>query len=294
MSKDSPTAPTRSVEASLRDAPATVQGFPSFAPDFANLHPDFPPDLFPGLAEAESKSFWFQGRNRIIQWLFDRFLGPAAKDVLEVGCGTGFVLQGLASRFPSYRLTGAEVYSAGLQFAQERVPQGHFCQLDATDMPFTGLFDAVGCFDVLEHIPDDEAALRGISQALKSNGYLLVTVPQHMWLWSAYDEAGGHKRRYSRGELLGKVRAAGYEVLYASSFVTLLLPLMFLNRLLQKGDKRSHAEVSRQSLRDLTPSGPQNLLGTLCMRLDFLLMRLGLSLPFGGSLCLVARKPPLS
>jgi SAM-dependent methyltransferase len=279
-----------SVDAALAAAPETVQGFPAFAPDFAHLHPDFPPDLFPGLARAEEKSFWFQGRNRIIQWLFRRFLGAETHDVLEVGCGTGFVLRGLATTFPSYRLTGAEVYSAGLRFAQDRVPQAHFCQLDATNMPFESLFDAIGCFDVLEHIPDDEAALRGIAKALKPDGFLFITVPQHMWLWSAYDEAGGHKRRYSRSELVSKVQAAGYQVLFVSSFVSLLLPLMFANRFLQKEDKRSRAEVSEQSLRDLTPSGLLNVIGSLCMRIDFFLLRLGLSLPLGGSLSMVVRK----
>ncbi len=279
-----------SVDEVLAGAPERIDGFPAFAPGLARENADFPADLFPALADVEERSFWFLGRNRILQWLFDRFVGEAEREVFEIGCGTGFVLSGLAKRFPKYSLTGAEIYTEGLRFAQQRVPTARFCQLDATGMPFDSAFDAVGCFDVLEHITEDRQALAGIHQALRPGGYVVITVPQHAWLWSAYDEAGGHKRRYARADILEKVGSAGFEVTFVTSFVMALLPMMLANRWVQKGSSRQKADVSRQAMADLSPGALANSVGTAGMRLDETLIRLGLSLPVGGSLAVVGRK----
>lgn len=271
----------------LAGAPERIGGFPAFAPELAAAE-DYPEDVFAELAAVEERSFWFRARNRILLRQFERYVGAGAARVLEVGCGTGFVLKGLAERFPEYRLLGAEAFVSGLEFARRRVERAAFCQLDATRMPFRGEFDAVGIFDVLEHLSDDEAALRGARQALRERGWLLVTVPQHAWLWSPLDEASGHKRRYSRRELVKKVEAAGFEVESVSSFVTALLPAMVVSR--RRGADDGGADAKARAMRDLSPGRVLNGIGNAAMRVDEFLMGLGVSLPVGGSLVLVARK----
>ncbi len=269
-------------------APDQVGGFPAFAPSLAAGGEDYPTDVFAELAAVEERSFWFQGRNRILLRLFEKYVGQRAARVLEVGCGTGFVLKGLAGRFPEYELVGAEAFVQGLEFAKKRVPGVRFCQLDATKMPFDGVFDAVGYFDVLEHLDDDAGALAGGWKALKPDGCLFVTVPQHDWLWSPLDDASGHKRRYSRGGLVRKVEAAGFSVEWVSSFVTTLLPAMVLTR---RGNSREAGGDARdRAIRDLSPGTVVNLVVGGAMRVDETLMAAGLSLPVGGSLVLVARK----
>ena len=74
-------------------------------------------------------------------------------------------------------------------------------QLDARELPYEAAFDAVGAFDVIEHITEDERVLASMHRALKPGGVLIVTVPQHKWLWSWTDEQARHKRRYGRREL---------------------------------------------------------------------------------------------
>lgn len=86
------------------------------------------------------------------------------------------------------RLFGSELFGARLPFTAERTPQASFLQMDACDNPFVAEFDAIGAFDVLEHIPLDALALGQIHAALKPGGVLLLTVPQHAWLWSASDD----------------------------------------------------------------------------------------------------------
>lgn len=277
-----------SIDEILRTAPEVLEGFPAFAPQLARECGDYPPEVFPLLSAVEEKSFWFQARNRILLRLFERFVGRSGR-ILEVGCGTGFVLSGLATRFPDYDLTGAEAFVEGLKFAQGRVPSARFLQMDATEMPFRDDFDAIGFFDVLEHIPDDEKALVSAHEALRPDGVLIVTVPQHDWLWSSYDDASDHKRRYSRKELVEKVRSAGFRVRSVTSFVSCLLPAMLLSRLRRRGPVTSE-NLMDQMIKDLSPGRLVNGVAAGLMRIDETLIRLGFSLPAGGSLAMVASK----
>ncbi len=110
---------------------------------------------------------------------------------------------------------------------------------------------------------------------------------QHRWLWSRVDDFAHHRRRYTRAELAGKVARAGFRVEYATSFVSLLLPLMLASR----GMKKSGANMDEQmEAVGLKVGRLTNAVLRVIMRIEQGLIRLGLSLPLGGSLLLVARK----
>ena len=182
-------------------------------------------------------------------------------------------------------LAGSEIFVQGLSFARQRLPDADLMQMDARNIPFSEEFDAVGAFDVLEHIAEDEVVLHEIFRTLKPGGGLLVTVPQHMFLWSATDEQACHARRYSAPELRAKVERAGFEVLRQTSFVSLLLPAMLLTRRKKKIRRESIASCELQ-----LPKLLNSMLGQI-MRCEHFLIRQGASLPCGGSLLLVAGKP---
>ncbi len=101
---------------------------------------------------------------------------------------------------------------------------------DGRALPFAGEFDVVGAFDVIEHIDADEAVLAAMRRAVRPGGGVIVTVPQHRWLWSETDRYSGHQRRYDRRELGRKLDGAGLKVRWMTSFTTLLLPLMAASR----------------------------------------------------------------
>jgi hypothetical protein len=65
---------------------------------------------------------------------------------------------------------------------------------------------------------------------LAPGGALLLTVPAHPVLWSYFDEASHHCRRYTRRELAGKLTRAGYRIEYLSPYMASLFPLMWLGR----------------------------------------------------------------
>lgn len=258
----------------------TCNGFDLYAPDAARQADGFDPALFPELAALEDRNFWFQARNRLIVHAIRTYC-PRFDAFLEIGCGTGQVLRAIANAFPSARLSGSELFVEGLAFARKRVPRARFMQMDATRIPFTAEFDVIGAFDVIEHIRDDTRVLSEIHRALRPGGAVILTVPQHPWLWSHQDELAHHQRRYRRGELERKLRDCGFRVAYSTSFVSLLLPLLAASRLVARRN-------DDDPLREMRVGGTINALLGSVLLLELLLLRSGARLPAGGSRLVVA------
>jgi SAM-dependent methyltransferase len=267
---------------SCHHKPARHLNFLSFATEVAVERVGFKPKSYGQLAEAEEENFWFRARNSLLTWALERYF-PSAQSLLEIGCGTGFVLRGFRSTFPTLKLTGSDVLCEGLFFASKRVPEATLMQMDARCIPFENEFDVLGAFDVLEHIKEDEVVIQQMHQAAKPGGGIIVTVPQHPWLWSAMDKVSGHWRRYGRRELEQKVRKAGFNVVWVQSFVSLLLPLMIGARLLKK--RRVADDMSEVRIGRLANWCLECVLGV-----ERWLIRSGISFPAGGSLLLIARK----
>jgi SAM-dependent methyltransferase len=268
---------------SCRVAPGTVYGFPSLAPGLAAESDGFQSHFHAELAALEQGNFWFQARNELIVWALQRYY-PGLRSFLEIGCGTGFVLSSIAAQFPDASLTGSEIFSSGLPFAAGRVPRAELIQMDARSIPYEEHFDVVGAFDVLEHIKDDERVLQQIHGSLRAGGGLIVTVPQHRWLWSHQDIAACHVRRYQAVELRQKVKRSGFSIILETSFMSLLLPLMYLSRM-RKKDLETY-----DPLAELRIGGLANRALLIMMQLEGFLIRSGLRMPLGGSRLLVARK----
>ncbi len=243
----------------------------------------YPEHAFDYLATQEAHHWWFRARNKILIWVLHSIYRDRV-DFLEVGCGTGYVVSGIATAFPSWNLEASEYFQDGLVFARQRVKRCHFRQLDAKSMADVEAYDCIGSFDVLEHIDGDELVLANFFRALRHGGHLLLTVPQHPWLWSAADDFAHHQRRYTASELYRKVRRAGFKIKYSSSFVSLLLPLMTLQRL--------GAKAQGYSLEDEFKISPLlNSALYFFMQVELSLLRLGLRFPAGGSRLLLAWKP---
>jgi SAM-dependent methyltransferase len=267
--------------------PQRIGGVLAFAPALATENEGFQADYFAELAALEPSSFWFRARNRLILWALASYF-PDARRIMEIGSGTGYVLSGIRTAFPEAELHGSEIFAAGLAFAADRVPSATLYQMDARQIPFRGHFDVIGAFDVLEHIEDDVAVLEEVARALRPGGGLIVSVPQHPALWSPQDDHAFHVRRYTSRELGRKAKAAGFEVLRMTSFVSLLLPMLFLSRSRMPAD-RPGGEID--AMGDLRQPRAVNMALGAVMTLERKLIRAGVQLPAGGSLLMIARTP---
>jgi SAM-dependent methyltransferase len=264
--------------------PTRICGYPAFAPEFAAENDGYDPERFAEIAHIDNEHFLRKARNRIFTWALGRYF-PDAQRFLEIGCGIGVVLKALRDAYPEIDLWGSDIYSAGLSSIAEHVSGVNLFQVDARRIPFQNEFDVIGAFDVLEHIDEDVAVLKEIYKALKSGGGIMVSVPQHPFLWSQRDEAVCHKRRYTRRELITKVQEAGIEVVRTTSFITLPFPVMALaalrNRRRRKGyDPFAELKIGRTA---------SSILNSL-LWMERGLIAAGVDLPFGGTLFLVGRR----
>lgn len=257
---------------------------PTFAPALADTVSGFDPVSYDALARVEATNFWFVARNELIVALAQRFF-PDARRYLEIGCGNGAVLRALTQSRQWDRVVGTDLHPTGLAHARSRLPAYvELAQVDATAIPAAETFDLTGAFDIVEHVADDEAVLRGLRQATVKGGGAIIAVPQHPWLWSRADEIGHHQRRYRRGELEEKLIRNGYEILFSSSFTATLLPLMAASRLTAR-----FARDDRHIERETTLAPIANAILTAILRAEVRLTLAGLRWPAGGSRIVVAR-----
>jgi SAM-dependent methyltransferase len=245
----------------------------------------FKTHYFKELAALEAGNFWFRARNKLILWALHKY-APELNSFLEIGCGTGFVISAISKQFPETRVFGSEYLDEGLAYARQRVPSAEFAQMDARCMSYESAFDAIGAFDVLEHIEEDRVVLQQIGKALKPGGVVFITVPQHRWLWSAVDEYACHVRRYDAAELHQKVHEAGFDIVRSTSFVSILLPAMYFARYFQK----NKLDMNMDDVAGLHINPILNNIFEWILYFELLFIRGGVSLPIGGTRLLIARK----
>jgi SAM-dependent methyltransferase len=251
-------------------------------------HDMYDPRFFSRLWEVEDRHFWFRARNGAITALVASIVEDldAGYRVLEVGCGTGNVLRHLERVCRRGHVIGLDLFHEGLRFARKRVT----CPLVQADMqqpPFRTQFEVIGLFDVLEHLPDDLAVLRSLHALLAPGGTLLLTVPAHMSLWSYFDEASCHYRRYAPRELERKLLESGFEVAFLTPYMMSIFPLVWLGRRLAARGGKSAADLASNELK-ITP-GLNALLARL-LAIEVRVLSARRRLPTGTSLLAVGKR----
>lgn len=195
------------------------------------------------MAAHDSTHWWYRARRDILSDYITRYAGlPTDARILEIGCGTGHNLPMLA-QFGS--VDAIEIDEASRAIASQRLgkPVGA-APLPALPGVERGAYDMVAVLDVVEHIEDDVAALKGMASLLKPGGKILIAVPAHQWLWSAHDVVNHHHRRYSKGTLGAAIAHAGLEARKMRWFNSLLFPLAAAARVAGKLTGRDDSDDS--------------------------------------------------
>jgi SAM-dependent methyltransferase len=235
--------------------------------------------IYEDMNRLERSHWWFVARREILAKVIARYV-PAGSAILDVGCGTGFVLDELKDRYEVHGLDAAEV---AVDFCHQKgLPNVHLGILGETDFGRRD-FDLVTFLDVIEHLDDDVGAMTNARALMKKDGLLLVTVPAFQFLWSAHDVVHHHRRRYTRAGLERAVRAAGFEPLYVSYFNTVLFPLIFSARMAGKLLGRDDASDAEHA-----PSALVNRVLRAAFSAEKAILP-NVSMPFGVSLICLAR-----
>jgi len=182
------------------------------------------------MANMENEYWWHIGKRHLVKSLIERHFGNKNDlNILDVGCGTGALVQFLAG-FGD--ITGFDVSPDAIEFCKSKGLKNVFVQdvSKLEEKKHAQKFNLILALDVLEHVQDDVMVMQKIREMLKDDGLFFVNVPAHKFLWSEHDEALEHKRRYHRLELTKKLNDAGFEIVSNSYFVTIISPLIILYR----------------------------------------------------------------
>ena len=229
-------------------------------------------------AEEDRDHWWFLGRRAVILAEMARRLPAGGARLVELGCGSGGMLEALATFGPAVGIEAdptlrARARERGLDVRAGTLP-------DALDLE-PGHWDAVCLFDVLEHVDEEAGTLAACRRLLAPGGRLFVTVPAYPWLWSRHDDLLGHRRRYTARRLRRAAEEAGLTVERVTYFNTLLVPGIMAVRLVRAALGRPGHDLAR-------PGPLLNRTLAACFATEARLLR-RLSLPFGISIMLVAR-----
>ena len=190
-------------------------------------------EVYEAMAEHDERHWWYRARRQVVAELIRRKV-PLPKDVklLEIGCGTGHNLPMLGE---FGQVDALEVDPIARGMAEKRLGRTVLSSpLPALEGVPDDTYDMVAALDVVEHIPDDKAALEGISRVLKPGGKLLMTVPAHQWMWSAHDVVNHHQRRYSKRDFKRLVNESPLKLESIGYLNSLLFPLALAQRLASK------------------------------------------------------------
>ena len=190
------------------------------------------PETYEILNNIEDSHWWFKGRRDIIDHTISSIHLPEAPKILEIGCGTGGNLKTLAKHGD---VTAIEMNDTALDIAK--------CRNIAPVLPgslpdclpkLDHNWDLIALFDVIEHIDNDLAALQACTKLLSHSGYIVLTVPAFMSLWSQHDVDNHHKRRYRITDITNLAEACELRINFISYFNFWLFPPTAAAKLVRK------------------------------------------------------------
>ncbi len=235
--------------------------------------------------EVEDCSFWFGYRNLLILEAITLF--PPNGAIFDVGGGNGYV--SLAIKNAGFEPVVVEPGQGAMNAYQRGLRPVLISTLQAAKFSPETL-PAVGIFDVLEHIDDDDGFLRTLKSLVAQGGRLYITVPAYRCLWSPEDVRAGHYRRYRLKELRAKLETAGFRIEFETyMFGLLVAPIFFLRTVPGWLGLRQRRDVPRTHREHGAGYGWASKLMARQLKTEARRIASGRSLPCGSSCLVVAR-----
>lgn len=233
---------------------------------------------------VEDRMWWYRGLRRLVADQLGRALArsPAGGPVLDAGCGTGGMLRVLGASVAGRPTMGLDFnpVAAGMALAKAGRPvvSGSVNEMPVGDGRLAGYVS----LDVLCHANVEPArALKEAHRCLGPGAIALFNLPAYAWMFSAHDRRTQNARRFTRGEARALLAAQGFRVLRASYWNTILFPLMLIHRLIERDDAGSDVHDYPRWL---------NAIFSFALAIERTVIGAGISLPFGGSLIVVAAR----
>ena len=199
---------------------------------------EYDPRGFDILSKMQIRHFWYRGRHRFLLHAVKCALGQSSLfrsscSLVDLGGGCGGWVKYLVSHKPVVvsEIALADSSHLALERAGTLLPaEVARYQVDLMDLQWNERWDGAFLLDVLEHLPDDGAAMRQVAASLRPGGLVFVTMPALRCFWSFNDEIAQHRRRYNRQDLVKLAEVSGLRLLSSCYFMFLLSPIYWLSR----------------------------------------------------------------
>jgi len=188
-------------------------------------------------------------RKNFTKWVIDETSSELKGNILEIGCGLGTYSEHLIKNYPNSNITLSDISLSYIHNLKEKFssPKIQFYKLDLNNIDdFSKIgydkFDSIIAINVLEHVKDDEFALRELYKMLKKEGSLIILVPAYKFLYNIIDKSIGHWRRYTKKELKEKLVKNNFSIKKMHSFNILGIFGWYLN-----GNVFKKSEINKEA-----------------------------------------------
>ncbi len=178
---------------------------------------------------ATLEHFWIRRRFDVLRGLLGKNYRPSGL-IAEVGCGHGLVQSQFKSAY-GLAVDGFELNEHALAASVATDQPRFIYDIHEQRKELREKYSVVILFDVIEHIEDDAGFLESVLFHLKNGGLLIINVPALQLLFSKYDRAAGHLRRYTLQQLEDVCRNVGLCRVATSYWGAPLLPLLLVRKL---------------------------------------------------------------
>jgi SAM-dependent methyltransferase len=243
---------------------------------------------YANIAALEREHWYYSGKRKFVREWIQRTRPPSRGDILlDCGAGTGLFAQEMEEMCEVLVLDDHE---EALKILRTRFRPEQILSLAGDQVPLPDRsLDFVTALDVLEHVRDDATVVHGFHRLLKPGGLAVVTVPASMALWSDWDVALHHFRRYNRKQLRALFPADSWDVVHVNYTNVLVYPAVWAVRKWRGWLDSGHSTRADRRSEDRIPAAPINGL----LRTQFSsLAHWKVPFPFGVSLLLVASRRP--
>lgn len=239
----------------------------------------------------ERNHWWFKARLKILESQIKKLVGKEIRNfkILNVGVATGATTKMLEKYG---KVTSVEYDQECCEFLNKEL-KIESIQASFTNLPFEpSTFDLVCAFDVIEHIEDDNLALKELKRVLKNEGKFVLTVPAFNFLWSKHDEINHHFRRYTLKNFNHQLQKINLIIIYQTYFnFYFFLPIAFIRsvkKLIVRKSKNKDTTGSDFEL--LNKFGFLNKLLYYIFKSENYLLSIKFRFPFGISILVVGKK----
>ncbi len=161
--------------------------------------------------------------NKLNQWLFKTIEPFIGNRILEAGCGNGNITSFLNDRELVIAVDNDMKMIEDITKRLSKYKNLKFMKFDITNDELVNSIknnkiDTILCLNTLEHIENDIAVLNNFYHILEDKGKLVLLVPSIKYLYSSLDKIAGHFRRYSKKEIINKLRKSNFFILHINYF----------------------------------------------------------------------------